>query len=150
MHGILSTLSGDVPCVSNSLRVTCAGVQARWSNASNAFVQSREGQILTLKAQHVCEQEAERLVSIVYGNLLECARLGGNGTIVYPRVTTISDETCSSYVDIYKGVYVRSPHALITNAPRLSEEIRRRIDMDFFVQNVHSNAIYVGTEPYRQ
>lgn len=151
MHGILYTLSGDVPCVSNSsVGFTCAAVQARWSNASNVFVESREGQVLRLKAEHACEQETERLIPLVRSDLLGNATLGGNGTIVYPRVTQVEDPLFESYVDIYRGVYVRSPHAVITNAPRLSDEIRRRIGMDFFVQNVGSNAIYVGTEPYRE
>lgn len=151
MHGILYTLSGNVPCVSNSsVGFDCAGIQARWSNASNDFVQSREGQVLTLKAQVLCEREAERLVPIVRTNLMEGSALGGNGTIVYARVIHADDPLFESRVNIYKGVYERGCNVEVTNAPRLAEEIRRRIGMDFFVQNVGSNAIYVGTEPYRQ
>lgn len=148
---MLYTLSGDVPCVSNSsVGFSYAAIQSRWSNASNVFVESREGQILRLKAEQVCEEEAERLVPVLRENLLRNAALGGNSTIVYPRVTQVEDPLFESCVDIYDGLYWRNADVSVTNAPRLVDEIRRRIGMDFFVQNVGSNAIYVGTEPYRQ
>lgn len=137
-----------VPTTNASGTFSIQNVRETFSNASNVFVSSPEGQILRLKAEVVSRQEAQRLVPIVQSNLLSVAQLGGFSTTVYPRVTSVTDPMFAAEVDIVHGVYVRSPTVQIFNAPCIVQELRNLLGNEFFIQNLSSNAIYVGTEPY--
>lgn len=150
MHGILVGLSGET--VSETTVPTQPFSMIAFENAfrcgSNAFMSSPEGRVLEIKAQTVARTEAERLIPIIQGRLMDAASLGGFSTIVYPRVTTVSDSMFSSEVDIFRGFYHRAPNVEVPGAPTIRHEISKRMSPNLTVTNLSSNAIYVGLEPY--
>jgi hypothetical protein len=137
-----------VPCVTSSNVFSMERLRTTWSNASNQYMSSLEGRILTLKAEYVVQQEARRLVPVIQHDLQQVAQQGGFSVVVHPRVTQITDPMFASEVNIYDGVYHVNSNVEIMNAPNLATEIRNLLGHEFFVQNLSSNAIYVGTEPY--
>lgn len=155
MHGIFygetnmeKIVHVDISSTTPSSTWSMPAIRETFSNASNAFVNSHEGRILKLKAEVTAQQEADRLIPIIQSNLQNVATLGGFGTTVYPRTTTVSDSMFPSSVNIFDGFYVRGSNVQIFNAPCILDELRQRLGNGIYVQGLSYNAIYVGLEPY--